>query len=85
MNCRAATSTHLSELIVLLVVLTAGCGGGSGGGEQTTPRPGDTVNPVEPEPERHVGFTDATADSGLSYEVGLVFDSESASPKPMVP
>ncbi len=80
MICPAVTSTHLTELIVLLVLLTSACGGGSGGsgGGPTTPPPGNTVNSVGPGPEPHIGFTDVTADSGLSYEVGLVYDSESA-------
>ena len=80
MTCHAVTSTHLTELIVLLVLLTSACGGGSGGsgGGPTPPPPGNTVDSVEPEPEPQIGFTDVTADSGLSYNVGLVYDSESA-------
>ena len=74
MICRVVTSTHLTELIVLLVLLTSACSGGSGGG--TTPPTGNMVDSVEPEPQP--GFTDVTADSGLSYEVGFVYDRESA-------
>ena len=76
----AVTSIHLKTLIILLALLITACGGGSGGSGAgpTTPAPNnnlDTEEP-EPEPEPQIGFTAVTADSGLSYQAGLTFDSE---------
>ena len=76
MTYHAVTSMHLKKLIIILALLISACGGGSGSGP-TTPPPSNTADSEEPAPANPPGgFTDVTADSGLSYEVGLDYGSE---------